>query len=65
MLSWPHSGFHLHDRVFVPEGDTDFAMQLARYCARNAVALDRMEYTGRVKADELSLGQERGPHGRN
>jgi hypothetical protein len=51
MLHWPHSGFHVHDSVFVPEGDTDFALRLARYCARNPVALERMEYgakSGRV-----------------
>ena len=44
MLSWPHSGFHVHDSVLVPEGDTDFALRLARYCARNPVALDRLEW---------------------
>jgi hypothetical protein len=63
MLSWPHSGFQVHDSVFVPEGDTDFAMRLARYCARNPVALDRIGIHGRVEAGELQVGQERGPHG--
>ena len=38
MQSRPHSGFHVHDSVFVPEGDTDFALRLTRYCARNPVA---------------------------
>jgi hypothetical protein len=33
MLDWPHSGFHVHDGVLVPEGDTAFALRLARYCA--------------------------------
>jgi len=46
MLEWPHSGFHVHDSVLVPEEDTNFAMRLARYCARNPVALERMEYSG-------------------
>ena len=35
MLAWPHSGFHVHDGVWVPDGDMDFAKRLARYCARN------------------------------
>ncbi|MBA3405272.1 MAG: hypothetical protein H0U13_11425 [Gemmatimonadaceae bacterium] len=24
MLAWPHSGFHVHDGVWVPDGDMDF-----------------------------------------
>jgi hypothetical protein len=44
MLEWPHSGFHVHDGVLAPEDDTAFALRLARYCARNPVALDRLEY---------------------
>ncbi|HET6341057.1 MAG TPA: hypothetical protein VFG78_02615 [Gemmatimonadota bacterium] len=44
MLAWPHSGFHVHDAVLVPDGDMAFALRLARYCARNPVALERLEY---------------------
>ena len=49
MLAWPHSGFHVpgfhvHDAVLVPDGDVAFALRLARYCARNSVALERLEY---------------------
>ena len=44
MLSWPHSGFHTHDGVWVAADDTEFTVRLARYCARNPVALSRMEY---------------------
>ncbi len=44
MLAWPHSGFHVHDAVLVPDGDVAFALRLARYCARNPVALERLEY---------------------
>jgi hypothetical protein len=44
MLAWPHSGFHVHDAVWVPDGDTAFALRLARYCARNPVALERLSY---------------------
>ena len=46
MLAWPHSGFHVHDGVWVPDGDMDFAKRLARYCARNPVALERLAYDG-------------------
>ncbi|NIM52354.1 MAG: IS91 family transposase, partial [Gemmatimonadales bacterium] len=44
MLAWPHSGFHVHDGVWVAAADREFAVRLARYCARNPVALRRLEY---------------------
>ena len=44
MLAWPDSGFHVHDAVWVSDGDTAFALRLARYCARNPVALERLTY---------------------
>ena len=44
MLAWPHSGFHVHDGVWVAADDREFAVRLARYCARNPVALSRLEY---------------------
>ncbi len=47
MLAWPHSGFHVHDAVLVPEDDTAFALRLARYRARNPVALERLTTTAR------------------
>ena len=42
MLQWPHSGFHVHAGVGVPQDDRACALRLARYCARNPVALERM-----------------------
>ena len=42
MLAWPHSGFHVHTAVWVPEDDRAFATRLARNCARNPVALERL-----------------------
>ena len=42
MLAWPHSGFHVHDAVWVAADDCEFTVRLARYCARNPVALNRM-----------------------
>jgi hypothetical protein len=44
ILAWPHSGFHVHDAVLVPDGDVAFALRVAPYCARNPVTLDRVEY---------------------
>ena len=44
MLAWPHSGFHVHDGVWVAAEDRAFAGRLARYCARNPVALSRLAY---------------------
>lgn len=44
MLKWPHSGFCVHAGVGVPEDDRAFALRLARYCARNPVALERLTY---------------------
>ena len=44
MLQWPHSGFHVHAGVGVSEDDRPFALRLARYCARNPLALDRLTY---------------------
>lgn len=44
MLQWPHSGFHVHDSVWVTEDDRPFALRLARYRARNPVALERLAY---------------------
>ena len=35
MLAWPHSGFHVHDAVWVPDGDTAFARRgRCRRCGR-------------------------------
>lgn len=28
LLAWPHSGFHVHDAVLVPDGDVVFALRL-------------------------------------
>ena len=44
MLAWPHSGFHVHDGVWVPAEDRAFATRLARSCARHPVALSRLAY---------------------
>jgi len=49
MLTWPHSGFHVHTAVWVSEDDRAFATRLARYGARNPVALERLTYDRAAK----------------
>ncbi len=44
LLAWLPWGFHVHDGVWVAADDREFAVRLARYCARNPVALSRLEY---------------------
>lgn len=44
MLTWPHSGLHVHTSVLVPEEERAIATRLARNCARNPVALKRLTY---------------------
>jgi hypothetical protein len=44
MLAWPHSGFPVHDGVWVPAEEGAFATRLARCCARHPVALGRLAY---------------------
>ena len=62
MLTWPHSGFHVHTAVWVPEDDRAFATRLARYGARNPVALERLTYDRSAKA-VTSLSSLAGPTG--
>ena len=50
MLKWPHSGFHAHTAVGGPADDRGFVTRLARYSARNPVALERLAYDRAAKA---------------
>ena len=50
MRTWPHSGLHANTAVWVSEDDRAFATLLARYCARNPVALERLTYDRAAKA---------------
>jgi hypothetical protein len=45
LLSWPHSGFSVHNSVTIPAGDYHALEALARYCGRNPVSLDRLRFT--------------------
>ena len=44
MLGWLHSGFSVNDAVWLDQDDRPAHERLARYCARNPVSLDRLEY---------------------
>ena len=61
MLAWPDSGFHVHDAVLVPDGDVAFALRLARYCARNPVALERLEYDASARQVRYRSDKADGP----
>jgi len=61
MRTWPHSGFHVHTAVWVPEDDRAFATRLARYCARNPVALERLTYDRAAKAVTYRSDKSEGP----
>jgi len=61
MLTWPHSGFHVHTAVWVPEDDRAFATRLARYCARNPIALERLTYDRGATAVTYRSDKSEGP----
>ncbi len=61
MLTWPHSGFHVHTAVWVSKDDRAFATRLARYCARNPVALERLTYDRTTKAVTYRSDKSDGP----
>lgn len=61
MLTWPHSGFHVHTAVWVAEDDRAFATRLARYCARNPVALERLTYDRAATAVTYRSDKSDGP----
>src|SRR5450756_2296647 len=61
LLTWPHSGFHVHTAVWIPEDNRAFAKRLARYCARNPVALERLTYDRAAKAVTYRSDKSEGP----
>jgi hypothetical protein len=60
-LAWPHSGFHVHDAVWASADDKEFTVRLARYCARNPIALGRMEYDDEQSAVTYHSDKPTGP----
>jgi hypothetical protein len=61
MLQWPDLGFHAPDGILVPEDEPGFALRLARYCARNPVALERLEYAAPAKRVRYRSDKRDGP----
>ena len=61
MLTWPHSGFHVHIAVWVPDDDRVFATRLARYGAPNPVALERMTDDRTAEAVTYRSDKSEGP----
>lgn len=61
MLTWPHSGFHVHTAVWVADDDRAFATRLARYCARNPLALERLTYDRAAKTVTYRSDKTTGP----
>jgi hypothetical protein len=61
MLAWPHAGFHVHDAVRAAADDTAFTVRLARYCARNPLALGRMVYDEEERAVTYHSDKSTGP----
>ncbi len=61
MLTWPHSGFHLHTAVWVPQDDRAFATGLARYGARKPVALERLTDDRAARAVTYRTDKSEGP----
>ena len=64
MLSWPHAGFHVHTAVWVPEDDRALATRLARYGARNPVALERLTCDRAAKVVTYRSDKSDGPTAR-
>lgn len=44
MLSWPHSGFHVHLGPLIHEDEGELLGATARYCSRAPLALSRLTY---------------------
>ncbi len=61
MLTWPHTGFHRHTAVWVAEDGPALATRLARCCARDPVALERLTYDRTAKAMTYRSDKSEGP----
>ena len=51
----------MHTAVWIPEDDRAFATRLARYCARNPVALERLPYHRAAKPVTYRSDKVHGP----
>ena len=61
MLDWMHSGFSVHDSVWLDRDDAAAHARLARYCARCPVSLERLEYDSRSATVAYTSDKEDGP----
>jgi hypothetical protein len=61
MLSWPHSGFHVHHGVRLEADDALGILQLARYAARAPIALERLHYDAPKQQVTLRSDKHEGP----
>jgi hypothetical protein len=60
-LGVPRAHRRLGGPLRVPEDDRAFATRLARYCARNPVALERLTYDRSAKAVTYRSDKSEGP----
>jgi len=61
MLDWMHSGFSVHDSVWLDQDDAPAQARLARYCARCPVSLERLEYDAQMGTVEYTSDKDDGP----
>jgi len=61
MLDWMHSGFSVHDSVWLDRDDAAAHARLARYCARCPVSLERLEYDAQTGTVEYTSDKDDGP----
>jgi hypothetical protein len=61
MLSWPHSGFHVHHGVRIEADDALGLLQVARYSARAPIALERLRYDAAKEQVTLLSDKREGP----
>jgi len=61
MLEWMHSGFSVHDGVWLDEDDAAAHERLARYCARCPVSLERLKYDAKTGTVTYTSDKRDGP----
>jgi hypothetical protein len=61
MLAWQHSGFSVHDGVWLDQDDAAAHERLARYCARCPVSLERLEYDAEAGTVTYTSDKAEGP----
>ncbi len=62
MLAWPHSGFHVHDGVWVAADDREFAERRARVLRPKARGVEPAGVSVRQRHGHLPLRQVHGSH---